>query len=430
MNRTSSLFLHLLFGIILTFSLNTCQNSKEISAQQDVLSSAKMVDKAMTIHHRTLVLDSHADIVMPTTSTIYLSDDGLSKTEIGKLEAGGTKAVVMTLAVPPGPRTFEGDVQGRLDMHHQLAAVKTVVRENPDKLIIAKSSSEILAADQSNKIAIILGFQNARALKKDVNSIDFFYQQGVRIFGLNHIGHNDFSDSSRPFFNGETGVYEPAAEHNGLSALGVAAVNRINKLGAILDVSQMSKPATIQAINLSNAPVIASHSNVRAISDVSRNLSDEEIDLIASKGGVICVSPFRAYLLDYSDPVFVEKIKAVRRDAGISEIYSYPFELYWEIKEADQKLAFLQAMSDTLGPAYVKDLVLHIDYIVKRVGIDHVGIGSDFNHGGGINGYFDAADALNVTIALFNKGYSEKDIQKVWSGNFLKLMEKVSSINN
>jgi len=430
MNRTSFSFLHIGFAILLFLSMSNCQSTKEIPAKQQGLSSAEMVNNAVIIHDRTLVLDAHVDIVMPTTSPIYLSEDGRSKTEISKLESGGTKAVVMTLAVPPGPRTPEGDVKARLEMNHQLAAVRTLVKENSEKLMFATSSAQIVTAHQSNKISIILGFQNARALKRDINSIDFFYQQGVRIFGLNHIGHNDFSDSSRPFFNGDTGVYEPAFEHNGLSDLGVSAVTRINELGALLDVSQMSKSATIQAVNLSTAPVIASHSNVRAISDVSRNLSDEEIDLIASKGGVICVSPFRAYLLDYSDPAFVDRIKTVRREAGISEIYSYPFELYWEIDDSEKKLAFLQAMSDTLGPAGLKDLLRHIDYIVNRVGINHVGIGSDFNHGGGINGYADAAWAMNITIGLYNKGYSENEIQKIWSGNILRLMKNVEKVRN
>ncbi len=405
--------------------LFACNSVQEISSPSTALSESEISLKAKQIHQRTLVLDTHADIAMPTTSPLYLSTDGKSKVAIEKMKSGGTNAVIMSLAVPPGPRTTAGDAQGRLEMNQQLAFVKQMVNQHSDKLIIAKESAEITSAFQANKIAIILGFQNARVLKRDITALDSFYQEGVRIFGFNHIGHNDFADSSRPFFDGATGKYEAAKEHGGLSDLGKAALKRVNQLGAMVDVSQLSKPATLQAVQLSKSPVIASHSNVRTISNVSRNLSDEEIDLIAEKGGLICVSPFRAYLLDYSDEAFLEKIKTVRRNAGISEKYSYPFELYWEIKDPAKKLTFLQNMSDTLGPAYVKDLVRHIDYLVKRVGIHHVGIGSDFNHGGGITGYTDAADAMNVTHALVQKGYSEKDIQQIWSGNFLRVMQEV-----
>ena len=416
-------------SICVLILLLACNSVQQVNIPPKVLSESEIKIKAEEIHQRTLVLDTHADIAMPTTSPIYLSTDGKSKVDIEKLKRGGTNAVLMTLAVPPGPRTPEGDAQGRLAMNEQLTFIKNKVNHNSDQLTIATNSAQITSAFKANKTVIILGFQNARALQKDINVIDSFYQEGVRVFGFNHIGHNDFADSSRPFFDGSTGKYEAKKEHGGLSDLGKAALKRVNQLGGILDVSQLSKLATLQAVQLSNVPVIASHSNVRAISNVSRNLSDEEIDLIAEKGGLICVSPFRAYLLEYSDPAFLERIKAVRRNAGISEQYSYPFELYWEIKDPSEKLSFLQEMSKTLGPAYVKDLVRHIDYLVKRVGINHVGIGSDFNHGGGIEGYTDAADALNVTLALVQKGYSEKDIQQIWSGNFLRVMQEVEQIN-
>lgn len=414
--------------ILLSISCLACNTAKEVSNQPTNLSDSEILDRAKEIHTRTLVLDTHADIAMPTTSALYLSEDGKSKVHISKLKSGGTNALLLTLAVPPGPRTSIGDAQGRTEMNNQLAFVKDMVSSNSGHIEIAKNSESIRNGFASQIITVILGFQNARALERDLNSIDSFYNEGVRVFGFNHIGHNDFSDSSRPFFDSETGKYELAQEHSGLSTLGQAAVKRINHLGAIIDVSQQSKLATLQTTQLSIAPVIASHSNARSISDVSRNLSDEEIKLIARKGGVVCVSPFRAYLLDYSDPSFVERIKSVRRNAGISEKYSYPFELYWEIEDPSEKLDFLKSMSETLGPAYVEDLIKHINYIVDKVGIDHVGIGSDFNHGGGITDYSDAADAFNVTLALVKQGYTKEEIQKIWSGNFLRVLEQVEQL--
>jgi membrane dipeptidase len=167
--------------------------------------------------------------------------------------------------------------------------------------------------------------------------------------------------------------------------------------------------------------VIASHSNVQALCDVSRNLSDEEIDRIGETGGVIHVAPFRGYLFDSSDAELVASIRAARREAGVEEDYLYPFELYWEIEDPDTQAAFLGAVSELLGPGSLDDVLDHLDYIVARIGVDHVGIGTDFNHGSGIEGFNDASEALNVTVGLLERGYNEQDIEKIWGGNFLRV---------
>ena len=405
--------------------LLSCKTTKQAVENPFVEKALQNIEEqAQQIHDEILVLDAHADIVTPTISANFLSKDGLSKVHVSKLKTGGVGAVVMSVAVAPGPRTVEGDVQARVEANEKLNSVLAQVKENDD-LVLATSTAEISKAKQAGKVAYILGFQNARSLQKDIAVIDSFYQVGVRVFGLNHLGHNEFSDSSRPFYDNKTSTYEPASEHGGLSSLGKEAIQRMNQLGGIIDVSQMSKAATLQTLELSTAPVIASHSNIRAISDVSRNISNEEIDLIGKKGGVIHVAPFRAYLLDYSDQALVADIKTARRAAGVSEIYSYPFELYWEIKDPAKKYAFLKSISDIIGPADVDHLINHIDYIVKRIGINHVGIGTDFNHGSGIDGFLDAADALNVTTGLVRRGYSATAIEKIWSGNFLRVMGEV-----
>lgn len=379
------------------------------------------------IHQATLVLDAHADIVIPSTSTAYLSADGSSKVDPAKMRSGGVDAVVMSIAVGPGPRTPEADAAARAEADEKLAAVRALVAESNGEVVIATSSDEIIAAHEAGKLALILGFQNARSLQKNVSAIDEFYNAGVRVFGLNHLGHNEFSDSSRPEFNGETGVYEVTEEHNGLSALGVAAVERINALGAVIDISQLSKTAALQTLELTTSPLIASHSNIKSVSDVSRNLSDEEIDRIGENGGVIHVAAFKGYLMNISEPEFVATLKQLRRDAGISEEYSYPYELYWEIEDLAARSAFTTAVSDLLGPATTANMIEHIDYIVNRIGIDHVGIGNDFNHGSGIDDYNDASEAANLTQGLLNRGYSESDIHKIWSGNFLRVLEAAAN---
>lgn len=375
------------------------------------------------IHSASLVLDAHADIVISSTSTAYLSADGSSKVEPAKMRAGGVDAVVMSVAVGPGPRTEAGDAAARAEADEKIEAVRSLVAESQGDVVIATTSQEIVAAVDAGKLALILGFQNARSLQRNVSAIDEFYTAGVRIFGLNHLGHNEFSDSSRPEFNGETGVYEVTEEHGGLSALGVAAIERINALGAVVDVSQLSKAATLQTLELTTSPLIASHSNVKSVSDVSRNLSDEEIDRIGENEGVIHVAAFKGYLLNISEPEFISILKRLRREAGISEEYNYPYELYWEIDDLVARTAYTSAVSELLGPAATDNMIEHIDYIVNRIGIDHVGIGNDFNHGSGIDDYVDASEAANLTEGLVNRGYSESDINQIWSGNFLRVLD-------
>ena len=378
---------------------------------------------AADIHESSLVLDAHADIVIPSTSRAYMSADGTSKVDPAKMRAGGVDAVVMSVAVGPGPRTMEGDAAARAEADEKIAAVHTLVEESQGQVVIATTSSEIVAAHEAGKSALILGFQNARSLQGNVSAIDEFYAKGVRIFGLNHLGHNAFSDSSRPEFSGETGAFEVTEEHSGLSTLGVAAIERIGALGALVDVSQLSKAATLQVLELTRTPIIASHSNAKTVSDVTRNLSDEEIDRIGENGGVIHVAAFKGYLINISEPEFIEKLVALRVAAGISIEYNYPFELYWEIDDLAERSAFTAAVSELLGPASTDNMIEHIDYIVDRIGIDHVGIGNDFNHGSGIDDYNDASEAMNLTEGLLERGYSETDINKIWSGNFLRILD-------
>ena len=261
----------------------------------------EQVDASNTIkyaHERSLVLDAHADVVLPSTSHAYLAAGGESKVSPPKLKAGGVGAVVMSIAVGPGPRNLEGDANARSIADEKLIAVQTLIANNPNTLALSTSVEEIDATRERGMKSILLGLQNARILEGDINALDQFYAAGVRVFGFNHIGHNDFADSSRPFFDAQTASYETEQEHGGLSDLGRSAIRRINDLGGIVDISQMSTAASLQAISLSRAPVIASHSNVRAITNVSRNLSDLEIDKIGESGGVIHVAAFGAYLVD------------------------------------------------------------------------------------------------------------------------------------
>ena len=394
--------------------------SGEVASDADPSPEA-LLEKARAVHERVLVLDAHADTELPDAPSPYVGDDGLSQVDPAKLHEGGVDAVVMSVAVGSGPRTPEGYAAARSRADEEVAAVLELAADPANNAVVARSADEIVAAHEQGKAALILGFQNGMILGTDVSALDDFYVAGARVFALTHLGNNDFADSSRPVFDAETGTHEPP-EHGGLSDLGVAAIQRINALGGVVDVSQLSRDAVLQVLETSTAPVIATHSNVRQLTEATRNLTDEEIDGIGAIGGVIHLCPFRGYLFDSADQALDQAIREARRAAGVLEDYLYPFELYWEIDEPEARSAFTQSISNLLGPGSVDSMLDHLDYIVDRIGVDHVGIGSDFNHGGGVEGFADASEALGVTVGLLKRGYSEEDIAKIWGGNFLRVL--------
>jgi len=409
--------------ILIISCLVGCSGESKMAKKLSVhlAQDSMLITRAKAIHASALTLDAHADIEIPGKPSSYVGKDGLSKVAPSKMRIGGLDAVVMAVAVGPMPRNANGYAAAKILAQTKLEAVKALVADTTNNSVIALSADDLITAHKKGKSALLLGFQNALILGTEIDGIDALYNSGVRVFALTHMGHNDFADSSRALFDGYTGTREPDAEHDGLSTLGKAAIEKINGLGGIMDISQLSSQAALQAMDLSIAPVIASHSNVRALTDVSRNLSDEEIDRIGQTGGVIHVAPFRGYLFNSSDPDMDANIRAVRKDSGIDEDYLYPFELYWEIDDMTVKKDFLNRISTLLGPIGLREMLDHVDYIAKRIGVDHVGIGTDFNHGSGIEGFDDASEALNVTIALLKRGYSEEDIVKIWGGNFMRV---------
>ena len=381
---------------------------------------------AQTIHRQALTIDAHADIEIPGQPSAYVGPDGLSQVAPNKMRTGGLDAVVLSIAVGPKPRTANGFADARKIAENELAAVQAMAADPANNAMIATDPESLLAANEQGQLGFILGMQNALILGTDLTYVDELFEAGVRVFALTHMGHNDFADSSRPLFIAATGRREPDAEHGGLSDLGVAAIRRINALGGIVDISQLSRQAALQVMDLSTSPVIASHSNVQALTSVSRNLSDEEIDRMAATGGVIHVAPFRGYLFDSANAQLDRAIRDVRLAAGIDEDYLYPFELYWEIQDAEVKARFLTDVRGLLDDIDLDNMLDHVDYIAKRVGVDHVGIGTDFNHGSGIDGYADASEALNVTKGLLARGYSQEDVTKIWGGNFLRVWRQAA----
>ena len=378
--------------------------------------------KAVALNKKLLNLDAHSDVLIDSTPAQYWGPDHSSRTDLAKLRAGSVDAVAFAIAVGPGPRTPEGVAEARKEADLKLATIRDFVKKSGGRAEIALTAADIQRLHKQGKIAVIETFLNARSLGQNVSGIDEFYKAGVRVFGLTHAGNNDFADSSRP----QKGEGE---EHHGLSPLGKEAITRLNTLGAIVDVSQLTPAGVFQVLSLTKAPVIATHSDVRALVDNTRNLSDEELDAIKKNGGVVSAVPFNAYLAKLP-PDFDAKVAAIRKLHGLSG--AFPGRAFTDGVDglsASQQESFNAAYQALYPKATLEDYVDHIDYLVKRIGIDHVGIGTDFNHGSGIPGFSDESEAPNVTRELLKRGYTEAQIAKIWGGNFLRVFREVEAVS-
>lgn len=364
------------------------------------------------VHRQALTLDGHVDVLLPSSPVRYRLPDGGSRADLTRLTEGGIDAVVLSVAVGPGPRDADGVRAARAEADAKLAQILALAADHPDRIGIAHSADDVERLVGEGRIAVLIGFQNARSIGDDVSQIDVFFGQGVRVFGLAHAGHNAFTDSSRP-------VDQPVSEHDGLSALGREAVVRLNDLGVLIDVSQLSTDAVLQTLALSRAPVVATHSNARALIDNTRNLSDAELDAIAAGGGVVLLTPFNAYLVA-PDEAARERVRAIRVEYGLSPEFNSPNDGYGGLGERQQP--FLDALAAVLPRADVGNYVDHIDYIARRIGWEHVGIGTDFDHGAGVIGFDSEADAPNVTRELLRRGYTEDQVRAIWGGNFLRAL--------
>jgi membrane dipeptidase len=374
---------------------------------------ASLERQVAQVHAAARPLDAHADILVSTTPGIYRTADGESQLTPTKLAAGGMATVTLALQSPTGPATAEGIAKARAEVDAKLAQLLALEKAEGARLGIARSAADIERLHAAGKIAVLIGFQNAYAFGTDIDLVDRYVADGVRVFAFNHAGNNAFADSSRPSMPGD----EP---HGGLSELGREAVRRLNDAGVVIDVSQLTPSGVMQTLELSRAPVIASHSAVRALIDETRSLTDAELDAIAAKDGVVHVPPFNTYIAP-RPPEFVAALGELRA------MYGLPREFHGVLDNAERlegaaRGEYTNAALKAVPRADLDDYLDHIDYVVKRIGVDHVGIGTDFDHGAGIIGYKDASEARNVTRALLQRGYSADDVTKIWSGNFMRVL--------
>jgi len=378
---------------------------------------------AKAIHKRVLTLDSHVDVVVPGAVSEY-GPGQADQASFDKLRRGGIDAAAFAIAVGPGPRTPEGVAAARAEADAKLGVIKRFVHDNSAQVTLALTAADVRRIHAQGKIAVIESFLNVRSIGGNLDAIDELYKAGVRLFGFVHAGNNDFADSSRP-------IGDPAQEFHGLSPLGKQAVEKLNRLGIIIDISQLTPDGVSQTLAISKAPVVASHSAVRALVDNTRNLSDRELDAIKANGGVIQVTAFNSYLVPQPAD-YHEKVRALRAQFGLAADFpAGPFGVIrgTEALSTERHQAFIRGLAALYPKASVKEYVDHIDYIVKRIGIDHVGIGTDFNHGAGIVGFQDESEAPNVTRELVRRGYTEEQIGNIWGGNFLRVFSEVEAVS-
>jgi microsomal dipeptidase-like Zn-dependent dipeptidase len=398
----------------------------------------EVIKQANEMQDRLLSFDSHITVPMDFGTAGNEADkDGSGQFDLAKAARGRLSGAALTIFGWPeiwnGPNAPHKPTDGFVEeaRHEQEVRYKIIsgmVRDFPNQVGIAYTPDDLRRLHGEGKFAIFISMLNAYPLGDDLNQLDLWAARGMRMFGFSYIGNNAWSDSSRPlpFFNDSTDALE------GLSPIGQQAVHRLNDLGVIIDVSQMSTKALEQVAQLSRTPMVASHSAPRASVDIPRNLSDKELQLIKNSGGVVQVVGFPAYLRPLSQPT-QDKLNALRARFDLPPLPNLAMALMpgdaiiaaWPEQKFGQYAQGLYGILEEEPKATLKDWGDAIDYTVRKIGIDHVGISSDFNDGGGIQGWENVGEVRNVTAELIQRGYSEADIAKLWGGNFLRVWDQV-----
>jgi membrane dipeptidase len=374
----------------------------------------QLIRKADQIHSSILTVDTHCDTPMsfsePGFDLGILNEDGC--VDFPKMNQGGLHSEFFAVFIGQGPRddsSFNSVHQKALDI---FKAIHENVKKNSDKAEIAYTPDDAYRIKKSGKIAAFIGLENGYPIGKDISRIKQYYDLGARYITLAHTRNNDICDSST----------DPAGpENNGLSQLGEQVVKEMNRLGMMVDISHISDKSFYDVLKFSKAPVIASHSSCRALCGSPRNLTDDMLLALKENGGVIQICILSAYLkTPEPNPEMNQKLKDLQDKYGDFNSLSPDSQkiMRKEYKDVQKKYEKL---------ATVKDIVDHIDHAVQVIGIDHVGIGTDFDGGGGVEGCRTAAEMKNITIELLRRGYSKSDITKIWGGNVMRVMREVQA---
>lgn len=390
-----------LLGFLL---LSGCNNSEQ-----------SLIKKADKIHATILTVDTHCDTPMEFIDPSY--DLGVKHEEgcvdFPRMNEGGLHAEFFAVFTGQGPRndsTFDKVHRKALDV---LNAIHRNIEKNSSVAEIATSPEDANRIKKEGKIAAFIGIENGYPIGRDLSRIKQYFDLGARYMTLAHTKNNDICDSSTD---------PDGAENDGLSAFGKQVVNEMNSLGMMVDISHISDKSFFDVLKVTKAPVIASHSSCRALCGSPRNLSDDMLLALKENGGVIQICILSNYLkTPEPNPDLDNKLKELQTKYGdynllTDSVKKIVHREYNSIQKTYAKLAT------------VKDVVDHIDHVVQVIGIDYVGIGTDFDGGGGVDGCRTASEMKNITIELLRRGYSKKDITKIWGGNVMRVLQKVEDL--
>lgn len=416
----------------------SCGGQQKETVDISQMTEDELIEYAKGIHERVITLDTHDDIntsnfTEETNYTQRLS----SQVNLPKMVEGGLDVAWFIVYTGQGELTEEGYARAYENADDKFKAIHRLTEEiAPDKIGLALTSDDVRRLVAEGKKVAMIGVENAYPLGTDINRVKEFYDRGARYMSLAHNGHSQLSDSN-------TGERDSVWLHNGLSDFGKEVIAEMNKYGIMVDLSHPSKVANMQAMQLSKAPVIASHSSARAVNDVSRNMDDEQLMMLKQNGGVIQTVAFKSYVNSDKNSAnsvksneilaaiaaendFEIKSRGEMRDMSPEEREAY-FEKYTAIREANAD-RIEQEVNSVAPPVDVSDFADHIDYLVNKIGIEHVGISSDFDGGGGVEGWSDASETFNVTLELVRRGYTEEEIGMMWSGNLLRVLDEVQEV--
>jgi membrane dipeptidase len=395
---------------------------------------AAVLARARAIHSSALTLDTHKDISASLASTEIPEDPaalrrflvrndprvwGRNQVDFPKMRSGGLDVAFFIVYVGQGDLTPEAFARARAAADAKFDAIERMAERFPEHIGLARSAADVERFAAEGKLVACIGIENGYAMGEDLSAIETFHRRGARYMSLTHNKHSQLGDSNTP-------ADEPL--HGGLSDLGRRAIEEMNRVGIMVDISHASEKTSLEAIAHSKAPVIASHSGVDAVRLHGRNLSDAELDALKANGGVVQCVAFASYVKDDGDRRGF--IRRTREELGLPpQQGSRPASSDPEVRALNRELRDrVRAFDEARERANVRDFVDHIDHAVRRIGVDHVAISSDFDGGGGVEGWSDASQTFNVTLELVRRGYSEEEIQKIWSGNTLRVWRAVEEV--
>jgi membrane dipeptidase len=428
----------LIAAVILVQSCSGGQEKDEVESDISSMSEEQIIKYANGIHERVITLDTHDDINTDNfTEEKNYGQELDTQVNLPNMEEGGLDVAWFIVYTGQGELNEEGYAKAFENAMDKFGAIHRLTEElAPDRIELALTSDDVRRINESGKKVAMIGIENGYSIGTDISNVKKFYDQGGRYMSLAHNGHSQLSDSN-------TGERDSVWLYNGLSDLGKEVIKEMNKWGMMVDVSHPSKEAIRDMIELSKAPIIASHSSARSLCDHSRNLDDEQLMWLKENGGVVQTVALDSYIhaeksqaRSEASRTILEEIAAemgvelmTRREIGQmtdeKEQEAY-IAKYREIRAAAEPR--MGEIDDIAPPVNVSDFVDHIDYMVDLIGVDHVGISSDFDGGGGISGWNDASETFNVTLELVRRGYSEEEIGKLWSGNLLRVLDEVQAV--